>query len=56
MLTIPWSTSKSTSGAATLVQVSRLELARACDVPGFLVATVRIRRIALRGPGAVRGF
>ncbi len=53
MLTIPWTTSKTTSDAATLIQVSRLELARARDVPGFLVAALRIRRMALRTPGAV---
>ncbi len=53
MLTIPWTRTKNNSNAATLVQVSRLELKRARDVPGFLVAALRIRHITLRSPGAV---
>lgn len=53
MLTIPWSRTKNTSGAGTLVQVSRLELKRARDVPSFLFAALRIRHITLRSSGAV---
>ena len=62
-LPIPWTAGKVFSvgtvgrpeqaGDTTLVQVSRLELARRRDVPGFLVAALRIRRHALRTPGCV---
>jgi hypothetical protein len=52
MLTIPWASSKNQPQTATLVQISRLELARKRDVAGFLIAALRIRRIALRTPGA----
>jgi hypothetical protein len=52
MLTIPWTSPKHQSQTATLVQISRLELARKRDVPGFLIAALRIRRLALRTPGA----
>jgi hypothetical protein len=52
MLTIPWTSPKHQPQTATLVQISRLELARKRDVPGFLIAALRIRRIALRTPGA----
>ena len=52
MLTIPWTSPKNQSQKATLVQISRLELARKRDVAGFLIAALRIRRIALRTPGA----
>ncbi|MFT4864880.1 MAG: hypothetical protein ACI9N0_000341 [Ilumatobacter sp.] len=52
MLTIPWTSPNNQPQAAVLVQISRLELARTRDVPGFLIAALRIRRIALRTPGA----
>jgi len=52
MMTIPWTSTKSPD-AATVVQVSRLELSRRRDVPGFLIAAMRIRRATLRAPGAV---
>jgi hypothetical protein len=52
MLTIPWTSAKNQPQAVALVQISRLELARTRDVPGFLIAALRIRRIALRTPGA----
>ena len=51
MPTIPWTSSKR-GRPATVVQVSRLELRRARDVPGFLVAALRIRRATLRAPGS----
>ena len=51
MLTIPWTSSKDRAPTPTLTQISRLELARARDVPGFLIAALRIRRVALRTPG-----
>ena len=51
-LTIPWKNS-TTAPTATLVQVSRLELARIRDVPGFLVASLRLRRATLTSPGCV---
>jgi heme-degrading monooxygenase HmoA len=62
-LPIPWTAGKAVrrgedgrpdhDGDTTLVQVSRLELARRRDVPGFLVAALRIRRLALRTPGCI---
>ena len=52
MLTIPWTSAKEQPQTAALVQISRLELARKRHVPGFLIAALRIRRIALRTPGA----
>jgi hypothetical protein len=52
MLTIPWTSAKKQPQTAALVQVSRLELARKRDVPGFLIAALRIRRLTLRIPGA----
>lgn len=52
MLTVPWASPKSQPHIPTLTQISRLELARARDVPGFLIAALRIRRAALRTPGA----
>ena len=52
MLTIPWTSAKEQPQTAALVQVSRLELARKRDVPGFLIAALRIRRLTLRIPGA----
>ncbi len=51
-MTIPWKSTNPTR-PATLTQVSRLELARARDVPGFLIAALRIRRATLNAPGAV---
>lgn len=51
MMTIPW-TSTNSARPATLVQMSRLELTRARDIPGFLVAALRIRRATLKAPGA----
>jgi hypothetical protein len=51
MLTIPWTSPKNQTHISTLTQISRLELARARDVPGFLMAALRIRRVALRTPG-----
>ncbi len=35
MLTIPWTSPKKQPQTAALVQISRLELARKRDVPGF---------------------
>ena len=52
MITIAW-TSTNSPRPATLTQVSRLELAHARDVPGFLIAALRIRRATLNTPGAV---
>jgi hypothetical protein len=52
MLTIPWTSPKNQTQISTLTQISRLELGRARDVPGFLIAALRIRRVALRTPGA----
>ena len=52
MLTIPWTSAKEQPQTAALVQISRLELARKRDVPGFLIAALRIRRLTLRTPGA----
>jgi heme-degrading monooxygenase HmoA len=52
MMTIPWKSTNSPD-AATLIQVSRLELSHARDVPGFLIAAMRIRRATLNAPGAV---
>jgi hypothetical protein len=52
MLTIPWTSPKNQPQATALVQISRLELARTRDVPGFLIAALRLRRAALRTPGA----
>jgi hypothetical protein len=52
MLTIPWTSPKNQLQTATLIQISRLELARKRDVPGFLIAALRIRRLVLRTPGA----
>ena len=52
MLTIPWTSAKEQPRTAALVQISRLELARKRDVPGFLIAALRIRRLTLRIPGA----
>ena len=52
MLTIPWTSAKKQPQTAALVQVSRLELARKRDVPGFLIAALRLRRLTLRIPGA----
>ena len=51
MLTIPWK-STGTTEPASLVQVSRLELAHIRDVPGFLIAALRIRAATLNSPGA----
>lgn len=51
MLTIPWTSPKNQAHISTLTQISRLELARARDVPGFLIAALRIRRVALQTPG-----
>ncbi len=53
MLTIPWATSTTIPEGSTLRQVSRLELTRVRDVPGFLVAALRLRRVVMEAPGAV---
>lgn len=53
MLTIPWTTSTTTSTGSATCQVSRLELTRVRDVPGFLVAALRLRRIMMQASGAV---
>ncbi len=53
MLTIPWTTSTITVGRSTTCQISRLELARLRDVPGFLVAALKLRRTLLETPGVV---
>lgn len=53
MLTIPWATSAAIPEGSTLRQVSRLELTRVRDVPGFLVAALRLRRVVMGAPGAV---
>jgi hypothetical protein len=52
MLTISWKSPNQAPDGALLVQVSRLELARARDVPGFLLAALQIRRAALQMPGS----
>ncbi len=52
MTTIPWKSTNSPQ-PATLTQVSRPELAHARDVPGFLIAALRMRRATLNAPGAV---
>ena len=52
MMTIPWKATNSPQ-PATSTQVSRLELTHARDVPGFLIAALRIRRATLNAPGAV---
>jgi hypothetical protein len=62
-LPIPWTAGKAVRdgerdrpdpvGDTMLVQVSRLELVRRRDVARFLVAALRIRRLALRTPGCV---
>ena len=51
MLTVPWTSPRNQAQPVALTQISRLELARARDVPGFLMAALRIRRAALRAPG-----
>jgi hypothetical protein len=53
MLTIPWTSSPISPAGATTCQVSRLELARLRDVPGFLLAALNLRRILLQTSGAV---
>jgi hypothetical protein len=53
MLTIPWATSTTIPEGSTVRQVSRLELTRVRDVPGFLVAALRLRRVVMGAPGAV---
>jgi len=50
-LPVPWTVGPQTTTEPLLVQVSRLELARFRDVPGFLVAALRIRRAAKRATG-----
>ncbi len=53
MLTIPWTTSTTTGESPTTCQISRLELARLRDVPGFLVAALKLRSTLLQTLGAV---
>lgn len=53
MFTIPWATSTTIPGGPTLRQVSRLELTRVRDLPGFLVSALRLRRAVMGAPGAV---
>jgi uncharacterized membrane protein/heme-degrading monooxygenase HmoA len=52
MITVPWTSTKATQ-PAMVVQISRLELRRSRDIPGFLIAALRLRRATLRTPGAV---
>jgi hypothetical protein len=55
MPTLPWTAPKpapSHDGPVT-VMASRLELSRLRDVPGFLTASLRIRRQMLGSPGAL---
>ena len=53
MLTIPWATSTTIPEGSALRQVSRLELTRLRDVPGFLVAALRLRSVVMGTPGAI---
>jgi hypothetical protein len=65
MPTIPWTTTPqqrdrvtagSDTGAAdesAVVQVSRLELQRLRDVPGFMIAALGLRRDVLHAEGAL---
>ena len=53
MLTIPWTSSPIARDGPTTWQVSRLELTRLRDVPGFLLAALKLRRILLQTSGAV---
>lgn len=61
MATIPWkwTTQHTARGAASsvtavqVVQVSQLELLRLRNVPGFLIAALRLRREVLRADGAL---
>lgn len=55
MMTIPWTSTSIDSDRpdGAVVQVSRLELARVRDVPGFLLAALRIRRATLQASGAI---
>jgi len=52
MMTVPWKATNLPQ-PVTLTQVSRLELTHLRDVPGFLIAALRIRRATLNAPGAV---
>ncbi|MEO1061957.1 MAG: hypothetical protein AAFZ07_11100 [Actinomycetota bacterium] len=56
---VPWidgpaADSANASGAETIVMASVLELRRRRDVPGFLVAALRLRRLFAGSPGAIR--
>ncbi|SEH62931.1 hypothetical protein SAMN04489835_2222 [Mycolicibacterium rutilum] len=55
MPTLPWTTPTTAEPptAPALVMASRFELKRYRDVPGFLVAALRIRRQMLRSPGVL---
>lgn len=56
---LPWidgpaADSASVSSAETVVMASVLGLRRVRDVPGFLVAALRLRRLFAKSPGAIR--
>ncbi len=54
---LPWITgpaAHSASDTETVVMASLLELRRLRDVPGFLVAAIRLRRLFASSPGAIR--
>jgi heme-degrading monooxygenase HmoA len=61
MATIPWKSTghrpainaEDTASATAVVQVSRLELRHLRDVPGFIIAAMRLRRGVLRSDGAL---
>lgn len=48
---LPWTPTESSPTEPVVVQVSRLELRRRRDVPGFLVVALQIRRDVLASPG-----
>jgi heme-degrading monooxygenase HmoA len=52
-LTIPWKNTPIARPDVAIVQVSRLELRRLRDVPGFVRAAMRLRRDVLRADGAL---
>ncbi|MEO1058701.1 MAG: hypothetical protein AAFY28_17485 [Actinomycetota bacterium] len=55
---LPWATGPAATavhdGADTLVMASVLELRRRRDVPRFLIAALRLRRLFATSPGAIR--
>ncbi|GAA3217300.1 DUF3291 domain-containing protein [Actinocorallia longicatena] len=53
MPTIPWITVEQPSSAEVLVMASRLEVKALHQVPGFLLASMRLLLQARRSPGAL---